>query len=873
MKHTIFISYAHEDAVYKDELRKKLKIWELQKELGLEFWVDDNISGGQDWRAEIDGAMERADLGILLLSDDFIGSEFILNHELNRLRERYEGNRLKLFPIVVRPCESWQEVPFLKSLQVNPMWRTPVCLSNDAFERGKDLDRIAKSIKEALDKPAPELNGIEAEGAREPPRNGKPAGDPHTYADLEAGLYHHAFHEYQLELRFSHSGPNQRNRLEHRCIRLNPETLVGPAEDLGYKLGSLLFGEEGLRNVLDHAMDTAREILTPLRLRICIGPNGRELCRVPWETLRHPISGKFLACDPEVQFTRFLLGKGQPPLKPLRYGERSQFRAVVSPLKAFLPLDVEPDADGCDHAREVEFARRRLTALEGEVGTFEGVPLADWESMDRGVGKCDLLYLVCSRFGSVDGDHWETTPTGQCPSRSGQPLVRSLGYLPTLPRLVVMSPPIGTAMEDQEFGVLGDVAAAIADAGVPAVITVQGNVCERTWGKFLDGFFGCLSRDGNLTVALAEARRAVGDAPDWWAPILLTRCRSGDFWRRPGFEDSVAGETTWEVLINKITAGRCTPILGPGMLAPYIGSRETIAKAVADEYFYPLAFQDRANIQQVTQYLQVDVDDRWMMVRKLEEVMRRHLANLHGIEFESRGGNDSLDALIMDVGARKMRYKRDPYRLLAQLPFPLYITTNLNGLMTLALKNVKKKPQEEVYSLHDRHLEDRTVRPSAEEPLVFHLFGRFNDPYNTVITEDDYLDFLIHFGADEKNVNRTARKIPEVVYGAMTGHSLVFVGFQVHQWDFRVLYRTLMSLEGSAYQQGKTHVAVQIDPDDDHTLDPGKARRYFQSMFSAKGSRAKVHIYWGSTEDFIKELYARVRGDLPADDEDAEDPL
>jgi len=47
-KHSIFISYAHEDESYKDELRKKLRIWELQKELDIELWVDEKIAGGQD---------------------------------------------------------------------------------------------------------------------------------------------------------------------------------------------------------------------------------------------------------------------------------------------------------------------------------------------------------------------------------------------------------------------------------------------------------------------------------------------------------------------------------------------------------------------------------------------------------------------------------------------------------------------------------------------------------------------------------------------------------------------------------------------------------------------------------------------------------
>lgn len=138
-KHSIFISYAHEDESCKDELCKKLKIWALQKQLHIEFWADDRIAGGQDWKKEIDKAIERAHLGILLLSDDFIGSEFIFNIELTRLRERYNKDKLMLFPIVVRPC-TWEQIEFLKTLQVNPAWRNPICLPPaNSFERERDL--------------------------------------------------------------------------------------------------------------------------------------------------------------------------------------------------------------------------------------------------------------------------------------------------------------------------------------------------------------------------------------------------------------------------------------------------------------------------------------------------------------------------------------------------------------------------------------------------------------------------------------------------------------------------------------------------------------------------------------------------------------
>jgi hypothetical protein len=146
-------------------------------------------------------------------------------------------------------------------------------------------------------------------------------------------------------------------------------------------------------------------------------------------------------------------------------------------------------------------------------------------------------------------------------------------------------------------------------------------------------------------------------------------------------------------------------------------------------------------------------------------------------------------------------------------------------------------------------------RPTRETPLVYNLFGRLNDPDNVTITEDDYFDFLISIG-EEKNVARKKRRIPDSVYGALTKSSLLFLGFRVHQWDFRVLFRTLMSLEGRRLLSGNTHVAVQIDPDDDYIMDPKRAKMYLENLFKFTGP--DVSIFWGSPEDFLTELHSRI---------------
>jgi hypothetical protein len=72
-------------------------------------------------------------------------------------------------------------------------------------------------------------------------------------------------------------------------------------------------------------------------------------------------------------------------------------------------------------------------------------------------------------------------------------------------------------------------------------------------------------------------------------------------------------------------------------------------------------------------------------------------------------------------------------------------------------------------------------------------------------------------------------------------------------WDFRVLFRSLMSQEGRGRRRKYAHVAVQIDPEEGRIQEPERARRYLESYFQG----ADISIYWGSVEDFAREIQQR----------------
>jgi hypothetical protein len=112
-----------------------------------------------------------------------------------------------------------------------------------------------------------------------------------------------------------------------------------------------------------------------------------------------------------------------------------------------------------------------------------------------------------------------------------------------------------------------------------------------------------------------------------------------------------------------------------------------------------------------------------------------------------------------------------------------------------------------------------------------------------VLTEDDYFDYLI-------GVTKNDALIPPVVRRSLVDGALLFLGFRLDDWDFRVLFRSIISREGSQRRNRYAHVAAQIDPEGGRILEPEGARRYLESYFQG----TDISIYWGSAEDFIKEL-------------------
>lgn len=115
--YSIFISYAHEDEAFKDQLTQQLK--GLQRQGLIAPWDDRCIDGGDAWRSDIEAAIDRCDLALMLVSPAFIASDFIYAEELTRLMARRSRQGIRVVPIIVKPC-AWKHEKPIESLQARP---------------------------------------------------------------------------------------------------------------------------------------------------------------------------------------------------------------------------------------------------------------------------------------------------------------------------------------------------------------------------------------------------------------------------------------------------------------------------------------------------------------------------------------------------------------------------------------------------------------------------------------------------------------------------------------------------------------------------------------------------------------------------------
>ncbi len=118
----IFLCYAHEDEPLLNKLKTHLR--PMQRQELIDIWHDREIHAGEEWVSEIDIHLKTAQIILLLVSPDFMDSDYCYGVEMKRALERHIAGEARVIPIILRPVH-WEDAPFSK-LQVLPIDGEPI---------------------------------------------------------------------------------------------------------------------------------------------------------------------------------------------------------------------------------------------------------------------------------------------------------------------------------------------------------------------------------------------------------------------------------------------------------------------------------------------------------------------------------------------------------------------------------------------------------------------------------------------------------------------------------------------------------------------------------------------------------------------------
>jgi TIR domain len=159
----VFYSYSHKDADLRERLATYLAPLKQQRKIS--EWHDRRVEPGADWDTEINDELDSADLILLLVSADFLASEYCFGVEVEKALVRLKRGEVKVVPVLLKPC-LWEESRF-SELQIIP----------------RDARAITSwaSVDEALRDVANEIRKIVSEAPPTQPKSSSGAYEPHRF--------------------------------------------------------------------------------------------------------------------------------------------------------------------------------------------------------------------------------------------------------------------------------------------------------------------------------------------------------------------------------------------------------------------------------------------------------------------------------------------------------------------------------------------------------------------------------------------------------------------------------------------------------------------------------------------------------------------
>jgi len=142
---TVLISYSHKDEKWKNIVVNHLRA--LENMNLIKVWSDRRIKVGSVWEEQIKTAIFSSDIAILLISVDYLSSDYIVKKELPLLLEQHERRNMTIIPLIVGEC-IWKELPGLSAIQARPLDGKPLSVVKSKNRRDKIITDLVKEIKE-----------------------------------------------------------------------------------------------------------------------------------------------------------------------------------------------------------------------------------------------------------------------------------------------------------------------------------------------------------------------------------------------------------------------------------------------------------------------------------------------------------------------------------------------------------------------------------------------------------------------------------------------------------------------------------------------------------------------------------------------------
>lgn len=284
-------------------------------------------------------------------------------------------------------------------------------------------------------------------------------------------------------------------------------------------------------------------------------------------------------------------------------------------------------------------------------------------------------------------------------------------------------------------------------------------------------------------------------------------------------------ENDWKVLVDKIQRRQCTPFLGAGLSEPHVPLGTELSTRLAGEFGYPLT--DVWNLPRVAQYVATTYRD--------SQFAKGQVADL---------------VLACERRPPDLADPAQPHRILADLRLPMYLTTNYDRFMTRALELVVPEVTTRVcrWNYETRLSEEELMaEPTSDRPLVYHLHGVASNIASMLLTEDDYVDFLMEAQADLTQV------VPAPIQEALGTTSLLFAGYSLNDWNFRVLMRSVMRKINKSSK--RMNISVQLPPSDDSIA--RDRREEAEGFLCDYLGTEQVTVHWGNAREFLVELRQR----------------